>query len=268
MPEGDTIYRSATTLRKWICGREVTECRTKVPGLDARRLVGLRIEEVTSRGKHLLIGFSNGVTLHTHMKMTGSWHVYSQGDSWQKPQWQAKIVLGCADRLAVCFNAPVVELMLPSDMRRHRGLVELGPDILAPGELDVDEVCRRAGLLGAEREIGEVLLDQRVIAGIGNIYRCEALFLERINPWTEYRELTREQFEAVVNRAQVLMRRNSGEGGDHGRDFAGGGPGNPWVYGRAGRGCRHCAASVQFARLGKAPRDVFWCPRCQPQAGS
>jgi endonuclease VIII len=265
MPEGDTIFRTATTMRKWVDGATVTAARTKVPGLDITRLVGKQIEAVESRAKHLLIRFSNGLVLHTHMRMTGSWHLYSKGERWRKPEHQAKVMIECGERVIVCFNAPVVEMLLPSEERSHRSIQGLGPDLLG-GEMDdfdYDEVRRRADSGDGATPIGEVLLDQRVVGGIGNIYRCETLFMEKVNPWTEYRQLGPGQFERMIRTAMRLLRVNSGAGGDRGRLFDSGGPDKPWVYGRTGRSCRICHTQVKEARMGRLARDVYWCPQCQ-----
>lgn len=261
MPEGDTIFRAATTLRKWLLDQEVTKATTKVPGLQLQRVVGTTVMEVTPKAKHLLIRFSNGLVLHTHMRMTGSWHLYRAGEKWKKPQWQAKIVIECGERIAVCFNAPVVELLLPSDERRHKSLNGLGPDVLGlDEEFDFVEVRRRAKTKSPEQEIGVLILDQHVVSGIGNIYRCESLFIDKWNPWTPQSALNDDQFDHLVNTAMKLMKLNIN--GSATRDL-GGGPGNPWVYGRGNRPCRVCGTSIEKSRIGAQARDIFWCPNCQ-----
>ncbi len=263
MPEGDTIYRTAESIRRWVEGREVSAARTKVPGLGVERIVGKTIMAVEPRAKHLLIRFSNGLTLHTHMRMTGSWHVYSAGDRWKKPLYQAKITIECGDRLIVCFNAPVVEMFLPSDERTHVSLRGLGPDVLGHDEFDLAEVKRRAARREENMLIGELLLDQQVVSGIGNIYRCEALFIDRIDPYTERNAISEDQLDHVVQTAMRLMKANVGPVGDHGRVFDVGGPGKPWVYGRTNRPCRICGTPIKCSRLGAQARDIYWCPRCQ-----
>jgi endonuclease-8 len=264
VPEGDTIFRAATTLRKWLLDQKVTKATTKVPGLQLQRVVGTTVTEVTPKAKHLLIRFSNGLVLHTHMRMTGSWHLYRAGEKWKKPQWQAKIVIECGERLAVCFSAPVVELLLPSDEKRHKSLNGLGPDVLGPDEqFDFAEVRKRAAERDPKLEIGVLLLDQQVVSGIGNIYRCESLFLDRWNPWTPQSELNDEQLDHLVNTAMKLMKLNI-NGGSGTREFGTGGPGNPWVYGRNNRPCRVCGTPIEKSRIGTQARDIFWCPKCQP----
>ncbi len=261
MPEGDTIYRAAESIRKWVGGRTVTAARTKVRGLQLERVVGKTIEAVEPRAKHMLIRFNNGLSLHTHMKMTGSWHVYTKGDRWQRPEWQAKIVLECDDRVAVCFNAPVVEMLTPSDEKYHAPLNGLGPDVLQPATFDLAEVRRRASLRPPDYEVGVLLLDQQVVGGIGNIYRCETLFLERLHPWTGQSQLSPQRFDRMINTAVKLMGKNVGPGGGT-RNF-GNGDGNPWVYGRTGRPCRVCGVAIRTDRMGAQAREIHWCPNCQ-----
>lgn len=266
MPEGDTIFRTATTMRKWLLGREVTRVQTKVPGLDAQRIVGKTIDEVTPKAKHLLVRFSNGLTLHTHMRMTGSWHLYRTGDKWQKPAYQAKIVIECGERLAVCFNAPVVEMLTPTDEKYHGSLISLGPDVLGPAEqFSLDEIHDRASRRDPDYTLGELLLDQQVVSGIGNIYRCESLFLEKHHPWKPQSAITIEELDALILTGQRLMKSAIGPKGDLGRDFGTGSPNAPWVYGRTGKPCRVCGTFILTKRLGKQARDAYWCPTCQPQ---
>lgn len=261
MPEGDTIFRTAVTLDRWLTGREVTAARTTVERLPAAKLVGQRVAGVEARAKHLLIRFSGGSVLHTHMKMTGSWHVYSAGERWQKPPSQARIVLEAGDRIAVCFNAPVVELLAAGGEQQHPGLVNLGPDVLAP-PVDLVEVRRRAATRPERLPIGELLLDQQVVSGIGNIWRCESLFLRRLDPWCRQGALADGELEELVAVAADLMMRSARPAEYVGRDF-GGGSDRPWVYGRARRPCRRCGTPIRRAPLGAQARTVYWCPSCQ-----
>ncbi len=271
MPEGDTIFRTATNMRRWLEGREVTAARSSVLGVDAAPLVGTKIETIQPRAKHLLIGFSNGLTLHTHMRMTGSWHVYRAGDRWRKPAWQAKFVVECGDRIAVCFNAPVIELLEGAAVESHQSLSGLGPDVLA--DLDLDEVRRRANTRSASLELGVLLLDQQVVSGIGNIYRCESLFLEHHNPWKPQSAIDIEAFDRLIVTASSLMKENVQMSNDASgspsfrtmaRSFGPGGE-RAWVYRRTGRPCRRCGTLVESSRIGAQARDVYWCPTCQPR---
>ena len=262
MPEGDTIFRAAATLDRWLTGREVTAARTQVHRLPAAKLVGQTVEQVEARAKHLLIRFSSGMVLHTHMKMTGSWHVYFAGQKWQRPESQARFVLETGERIAVCFNAPVVELLAARGEEQHPSLTGLGPDVLKP-PVDLGEVRRRAAATPPTLPLGELLLDQRVVSGIGNIWRCESLFVRRLDPFRPRSEVTDDDLDAVVTTASELMQRSARPDTAPSRDY-GGGPDQPWVYGRYRRPCRRCRTPIRRANLGAQARLVYWCPSCQP----
>lgn len=237
-------------MRAWLVGREVTAARTTT-GAAVARLVGETVEEVQARGKHLLVRFTGNLTLHSHMQMTGSWHVYSTGDRWRRPAHEARIVLDVTgDRVAVCFNAPTVEVIERRAEHLHPALARLGPDVLDP-PVDLDEVRRRAQTRAANVAIADLLLDQGVVAGIGNIWRAESLFAERTHPATPHGDLPPDRLDAIVLTASRLM----------------GAPTRPrpFVYGRTGRPCRRCRAPVTAARFANG-RVVYWCPGCQPAA--
>ncbi|HVF14772.1 MAG TPA: DNA-formamidopyrimidine glycosylase family protein [Acidimicrobiales bacterium] len=255
MPEGDTLARTAATMHRWLAGREITAATTKVEGFPAERLVGRRILAVDAWGKNLMVRLDGDEVLHTHLRMTGSWHVYPAGHPWRRPERQARLALTCGDRLAVCFNAPVVELVPAGSMARHPALGNLGPDVLGQ-PLVLAEVRRRAQAGPPDRPVGELLLDQRVVAGIGNIWRCEALFAEGHNPWTPVSALTDAQLDALVSTAGRLMRASveSRTGAPEGRS----------VYRRAGRPCPRCRTPVKSRRQGDQARTAYWCPTCQP----
>jgi len=249
MPEGDTLFRTAATLQKWLAGREVTAATA-----PATPMVGRTVERVEANGKHLLVRFDSGHVLHSHMRMTGSWHVYRAGERWRRPPGQARVVVTCGDRVAVCFNAPVVELLLPGGEDRHPALVGLGPDVLDQ-PLNLDEVRRRARRRHPETPLGELLLDQRVVAGIGNIWRAEALFLEGRNPWAPVSSLDDGELDALVSTAARIMREGlTGAAGHQPR----------WVYRRSGRPCLRCRTPIRSRPQGEQARIAYWCPTCQP----
>ena len=266
MPEGDTIFRAARSLRQWIGGREITAARSQRARVPPERLVGQTVEAVEARAKHLLIRLSSGEVLHTHMRMTGSWHVYSNGERWRKPGWQARLVLESGDRVAVCFEAPVVELLAPGEEARHPSLSQLGPDVLVE-PIDLDEVRRRSSRRSRDTPVGVILLDQQVVSGIGNVYRSEALFACRAHPWAPQSLFSEEEFDKLITAAAMLMKANLDPSLGLRRDF-GGGPGHSWAYGRAGRPCGRCRTFIEAGMIGDEARQVWWCPSCQPAPGS
>jgi endonuclease-8 len=261
VPEGDTIFRTAVSLRRWIGGRVVTQAVSRKAGTDLSPAVGRTIEAVEAQGKHLLIHFSGGLVLHTHMRMTGSWHVYPAGERWRKPADQARIIIETGDRVAVCFNVPVIEVLTEKERQVHGALRRLGPDLLSPAPLDLTEVRARARRSPAPT-VGELLLDQRVVAGIGNIYRCESLYLGRVDPHRATAALDDATIDHVVTTAARLLKANAVTSA-YDRNFDGG-PDRPWVYKRSGRPCRRCGTPIRRALLGVDARAVYWCPVCQP----
>ncbi|MDQ6774413.1 MAG: hypothetical protein M3155_01425 [Actinomycetota bacterium] len=250
MPEGDTIRRTADGLRARVGGRTVIEAQPHA----LARLKGATLEAVEPVGKHLLMRFSGGWTLHSHMRLTGSWHIYRQAERWLRPARSARAVLDFGEVVAVCFSAPVVELV-----RDARPAVErLGPDILA-ADLDLDLVVARARAVGSAG-VGELLLDQRVACGIGNVYRCEALWEVGVDPWLAIAAVPdsrlRELFE--VARAAMLGNLESAPGP---RRFSGGRRAS--VHGRRGRPCPRCGGPIASRPQGEQARWTYWCPVCQ-----
>jgi endonuclease-8 len=263
MPEGDTIWRTARTLRAALTGRTVSAFESALPDVAARgralRLVGRTVEGVESRGKHLLLHFSGGAILHTHMRMTGSWHVYRPTSRWRGPAHLARAVVRTEAYVAVCFAAPVVELLTPVELRTHAVLQALGPDLLSP---DFDAARAREGLRTKDdAEIGDALLDQTAMAGIGNVYKSEVLFLCGIDPFRLVRDLEDGVLARVVATAGVQMRRNLGAG--ERRTTSGLTPEPLWVYERGGRPCRRCGTTIERRAQGSMARSTWWCPRCQ-----
>lgn len=248
MPEGDTILRAARTLHRALAGKRVVKFESVYAQLDAP-LLGQTIERVHAAGKHLLIEFSGGLTLRTHMRMNGSWHIYRRGERWQRPRADMRIVLATDDYEAVAFRVPVAELV--KNVERHDELRALGPDILAD-DFDLAEGRRRMRERPDE-EIANVLLNQRVIAGIGNIYKSESLFLAGILPFHPVRDLTDDQLDAIVTNARKLMRASVAATSRVRR----------WVYERPGQLCRRCRTPIEFRKQGIDARGTYWCPKCQ-----
>lgn len=253
MPEGDTLVRTADGLRPFLMGRTVTAATARQPGPQASRLVGARVTAVEAAGKNLLIRFDNGLEVRTHLQMRGSWHRYRPGERWRRPPARARLVIEVPGSIAVCFDAPTVELFEQRAEPLHPTLSRLGPDLLKD-DFDAAEALRRLrDPARADRPIAEALLDQRALAGIGNEYRNELLWEAALSPWTVTRAVSDETLAGLVDRARVLLR----EGAATGRR-----PGN--VYRRAGRPCRRCGAIIRVAQQAMdLPRLTFWCPTCQ-----
>lgn len=226
------------------------------------RLGGATVVAVEARGKHLLLRSSSAVTLHTHMGMTGAWHVRSDGEPWRRPLARAQVVLRAGERVAACFDAPVVELLREPEERRHRVLAALGPDLLEAVP-QWAEIERRWERLAPATPVGVVLLDQRVASGIGNVYRSEALFLAGVHPRTPIGRMEPARLRKLFQGAADAMGANLERSRGFSRDM-GLGAGRMWVYGRGGRPCLRCRSLVRAERLGEQARTVWWCPSCQP----
>jgi endonuclease-8 len=282
VPEGDTIFRAARSLDRILTGRRLVRFELHpAPGLPPpagrQPAAGELVTSVRAQGKHLLIAFEGGLTLHSHLGMHGGWHAYRPGEPWKKPRRSARVVIEVADpgepgvavAVAVCFAAPVVELV--ADVAAHPRLAALGPDLCRP-DADLGDAVARLGGLPPDSEIGTALLDQRVACGVGNVYKSETLFACRVNPFTAVGDLPEPVRRGVLETAARLLRANlaggprttvAGVGESHpgrGRGLA--------VYGRAGRPCRRCGTPVRRQRQGESGRLTYWCPSCQPAAGN
>lgn len=258
MPEGDTIHRAARHLGAALEGREVTAYWAYRPHLLSPRRTGRRVIEVEARGKNLLVHFDDARALYSHMKMTGSWHVYRPGERWRKPRPQARVVIATGELVCVCFSAPVLELLTAPEIARHRTLASLGPDLLAP-ELDEQEILRRLALVEGE-PLGEAVMDQRVLAGIGNVYKSEMLFLNRLDPFAPVSAVDEAARERLVRTTRAMMLDNL----DTWRRTTRKAPGSRvWVYERKGQPCWSCGRRVAMRRQGGQGRSTYFCPRCQ-----
>ncbi len=276
MPEGDTIFRTARSLGRALGGQAVTGFRSTYPNLtrfhDHAPLTGRTVERVESRGKWLLIHFSGGATLATHMLMNGSWHIYRHGERWMQPRFNMRIVIENSQYIAVGFKVPMAEMHTAESLRRNRRIPCSEIDVLS-ARFNAAEVTRHL-LAHPGETIADMLLDQSVLAGVGNVFKSEVCFVTGIHPYCKIAALSAEQVEAVIAISRKLVGANVLEdSGDRVVTYLGRGrrtthasdPGaSLWVYGRAGQPCRRCGERIRRRIQGHDARVTFWCPQCQP----
>ncbi|WP_189938275.1 Fpg/Nei family DNA glycosylase [Streptomyces sulfonofaciens] len=259
MPEGDTVWQAAKRLHRALAGRELIRSDLRVPAHATADLTGRAVLEVVPRGKHLLTRLEGGLTLHSHLGMEGSWKIYTPGERWRGgPGHQIRAILGTAGPTAVGYRLPVLELLRSSDERRAVG--HLGPDLLGP---DWDPDVALANLLSdPSRALGEALLDQRNLAGVGNVYKSELCFLLRATPWLAVGALPQEAAESLPVLAKRLLEANREQPA---RSTTGRRAPRLFVYGRAPRPCLRCGTAVRVADQGDGSRErpTYWCPGCQ-----
>jgi endonuclease-8 len=259
MPEGDIVWLTCHRLDRALAGRTLTRSDFRVPSLATTDLAGREVLTAAPRGKHLMIRISGGLTIHSHLRMDGAWRIFAQGRRWAGPGYEIRAVLGVQGIDAVGYRLPVLEVI--STERENDVVGHLGPDLLGP-DWDADEAVRRLSAQ-PQRSIGEALLDQRNLAGIGTVYRAEILFLQGIHPRTPVSEV--RDLRRICQRVQTIMAGNRGSfdqitTGDRR-------PGRAhWVYGRAGRPCRRCGSPIEVEEFGPTGQErlSYWCPHCQP----
>jgi endonuclease-8 len=259
VPEGDTVFKAAARLRDVLVDRKIERATGSAPAVRRRadRIAAATTTSVRSYGKHLFIDFDSGLSIRTHLGMPGSWHVYRTGQQWGRPVGAARVVLVTAETESVCFAAPDVQV----ERRRvvDLAVADLGPDLARP-EFDVGEYLSRAARFGSGRQIAEVVVDQRVLAGPGNVYKSEVLYLEKLLPQTPFADLDEAALSGLATRAHRLLRANLSDAprsttGDRRRGRT------LWVYGRGGRPCRRCGTTIEYEQI--EDRITYWCPRCQ-----
>lgn len=261
MPEGDTIHKIANFLRPRLVS-EVVQGLEVAPRFERRPVAGRSIRDVQARGKHLYINFDDDTALRSHLGMYGSWHFYALGAPWRKPAKQASVILETTDTVYVCFNAKEVEWVATPSVRGRVLDQRLGPD-LTTGRVDPGVVARRArAFLEPDTPLADVLLDQRVACGIGNVYKSEILFIRRHLPLTALGAVDDPTLEAAYALAGRLLAGNLGGGKRVTRD-EGDNAGRLWVYGRSGSPCLRCDDTIRHARLGRHHRGTWWCSSCQ-----
>jgi endonuclease-8 len=266
VPEGDTIFRTAVVLRRVLADQVVTGFEITAPKVSAavreEAIVGSRVEAVESNGKHLFITFGTPrrVVLHTHMKMSGAWHVYRPGERWWEPEAEARVVIRTEHAVAPCFHPPIVELLAEKELGLHRVVSGLGPDIIRD-EFDMDEAIRRLRS-NEDRDVATALLDQGAISGIGNVFKVEALFLGRTSPWAQVRDIDDLKLREIVEHARALIRLNRA-GGERRTHFGLDPRVRMWVDERAGLPCHVCGTMVRSGWHPEEVRKSWYCPRCQ-----
>jgi endonuclease VIII len=280
MPEGDTIFRTATTLRPAMEGRVIEDARIRDRQFECERIVGRTVMGVEARGKHLLVHLGKGakpqagenpspglsprgrgmLCIHSHMGMTGSWHVYRPGDAWQKPTHYAALQLAINSFEVICFSPRLLELLTADQLRRHPHLTRLGPDLLST-EFDVDAAIARFRAYN-HVPLGEAVMNQTIVCGIGNIYKSEVLFILQLDPFAAVAKFSDDELRRIIAKARYLLRQNSG--GPNRTTRFGSDAGRMWVYGRSGTPCPKCGAIIRLRRQGEAGRTTCWCPECQP----
>jgi endonuclease-8 len=262
VPEGDTVWLAARRLDTALAGRPLTRFDLRVPQLATADLTGATVTAVLPRGKHMLIRFDRGLTLHSHFRMDGNWRLHRPGERWRGgPAYQVRAVLANADWEAVGYR--LHDLALVPTTAEDTLVGHLGPDVLGP-DWDADEAVRRLRA-DPRRPVGDALLDQRVLAGVGNLYKNEALFLVGVSPWRPAGEVDLPKLVATAHR---LMRANR----DHPEQSTTGNVRRGeqhWLYGRGGQPCRRCGSRIRVSEQSPDGRPeygrvTYWCPHCQP----
>jgi endonuclease VIII len=275
VPEGDTIFRTARTLHRALSGQIVTSFETVFPKLSRvdfdAGIVGRTIEKSEAQGKWLLLHFSNDLILLTHMLMNGSWHIYRPGEKWQRPRADMRIVIATEKILAVAFTIQIAEFHTAQSLRRRSGFNRLGPSVLAGNFDEADAVMRLHSR--PDLEVGEALVQQSLVAGLGNIFKSEVCFASGVNPFRKVASLTEKEAACLLSTARKFLLANATEtSGDNIATYSSlrrtTGYSNPiknlWVYERTGKPCRRCGASIESRKQGEGARTTYWCPNCQP----
>lgn len=274
MPEGDTIYRAAVMMHRALAGATVRAFESPLPALsrfaEQHALLGRTIDGVQSRGKYLLVLFSGGLTLLTHMRMNGSWHLYRPGERWRRPRSLMRVRITTDDWEAVGFGVPVAEFHDARSLDRSQRLANVGPDPLSDNFDPADAVARLRA--AGATPIEEALLDQRRIAGLGNVLKSEALFLARVDPFTPAGDIDEPRLQSLVDISRKLLRENvvgverpaiARRAGARVTTRSSDPNAKLYVYERAGKACRTCGTPIKYRRAGAHARSTYWCPQCQ-----
>jgi endonuclease-8 len=274
VPEGDTIFRAARTLNAALAGKLVTRFESMLPYLlridQDTPIRGRTVVQVESHGKWLLMHFSGDLILLTHMLMSGSWHIYRPGEKWKRRSDDMRIVISTADYEAVAFKVPIAEFHTAASLARREGFNKLGADVLAE-EFDEQRAAEQLRSR-PDLEVGEALLKQSLMAGIGNVYKSEISFACGVNPFRKVATLTDDEVNCLVANARKFLLANVSESSGEGivtytglrRTTRRSDPGERlWVYGRRNEPCRKCGSLIRSYKQGVDARTTFWCPNCQ-----
>ncbi|HBW82465.1 MAG: formamidopyrimidine DNA glycosylase [Gammaproteobacteria bacterium] len=259
MPEGDTLHRVAHQITEQLCGKRIETSRGKPELPKAQELVGCILQTADARGKHLLLDLDNGITVHSHLGMTGSWHIYPRGERWRKPAYRAALAMRFSSHDLICFSPKLIEIESSTRIRGRTLLTRLGPDLLAD-QFDEDAAIARLHMSG-HIPLGEALMNQQLVAGIGNVYKSEIMFMNRLNPFKPLSNHDEETLRLCLRSARHYMRRNL-EGLR--RKFRGTTLGDRlWVYRRRGMPCLECSSPIAMRRQGETARSTYYCQICQ-----
>ncbi len=259
MPEGDTIYRVAARMARYVDGHRVSAFTDRHGTFDPADFFGHMLVQTEARGKHLLMHFESGQIMHSHMGMTGAWHIYPKGQPWQKPMQRCRLWFEFDDVQLVLFSPKLIEVFARERLPRHPLLGRLGPDLLSP-EPDIDAACARL-LAHKKLPLGVALMNQQLVAGLGNVYKSELMFIERLDPFKPVGTLSQTRIAEVLARGRTLMRRNL-DGSPRRTRYTSKGP-RLWVYNRHRQPCFVCGETIARTLQGDAGRSTYWCRSCQ-----
>jgi endonuclease VIII len=275
VPEGDTIFRAARTLNRALAGKAVTRFESAFPKLtrihEDTPIIGRTVRSVVARGKWIEMEFSGGLVLVTHMLMNGSWHIYRPGESWRRPKRDMRVLIATEDFVAVAFNIQVVEFYATAAMDPESLSRKIRQDFLA-SDFNEEDALSRLRAADPQMQVGEALLRQSMVAGIGNVYKSEVAFACKVHPFAIMSSVADEQLRCMVQTARKFMQANvTDTSGEAIVTYTGfrrtTGRANPsdrlWVYGRAGKPCRRCGTPIRSRKQGVDARVTFWCPNCQ-----
>jgi endonuclease-8 len=258
MPEGDTIHYAANRIRPVLAGHVPDEIRTPHRRFARdrwpERLAGRAVRAVDARGKHLMIRFEGGLTIHSHLRMTGSWQVHPLGAQWRRHPRRAWLVIRRGDREVIEFDGPVLELMTDSRTRIDQRIAGLGPDVVSSEPFDEARFLRRLREDDPTRPIGDALLDQKIVAGMGTVWRSEACWRAQVDPWRTVAEVSDEEALECCSVVRPFMQKSAIDGFQN-RHIQ--------VYGRGGQACHRCKGKIRSRGQGDDNRLLYWCPQCQ-----